>query len=134
VSAGLGYQWKFISRLHLENIDPDKEHHFVFGGTYEFFRTIQSRKTKAEDRVILEGTDGFRPSAGFLVRDMNRVELRWINGVYSTTYRNRLTVERDFLLCGDSVNPIWPILITYLATPWVNQLPHPGRSEALRRP
>jgi hypothetical protein len=34
----------------------------------------------------------------------------------------------------DSVNLIWPTLITYLATPWVNQLPHPGRSEALRRP
>jgi hypothetical protein len=35
---------------------------------------------------------------------------------------------------GDSVNLIWPTLIIYLATPWVNQLPHPGRSEALRRP
>jgi hypothetical protein len=34
----------------------------------------------------------------------------------------------------DSVNLIWPTLIIYLATPWVNQLPHPGRSEALRRP
>jgi hypothetical protein len=34
----------------------------------------------------------------------------------------------------DSVNLIWPTSITYLATPWVNQLPHPGRSEALRRP
>jgi hypothetical protein len=34
----------------------------------------------------------------------------------------------------DSVNLIWPTLITHLATPWVNQLPHPGRSEALRRP
>jgi hypothetical protein len=34
----------------------------------------------------------------------------------------------------DSVNLIWPTLITYLATPLVNQLPHPGRSEALRRP
>ncbi|MGB2666064.1 MAG: hypothetical protein WAK48_18815, partial [Candidatus Acidiferrum sp.] len=35
---------------------------------------------------------------------------------------------------NDSVNLIWPTLITYLATTWVNQLPHPGRSEALRRP
>ena len=37
-------------------------------------------------------------------------------------------------LSSDSVNLIWSTLITYLATPWVNQLPHPGRSEALRRP
>ena len=27
---GLGYQWKRITRPHPENIDPDKEHTFVF--------------------------------------------------------------------------------------------------------
>lgn len=44
------------------------------------------------------------------------------------------TVMDEVLDSLDSVNRIWPTLITYLATPWVNQLPHPGRSEALRRP
>lgn len=100
LAAGLGYQFKPILKSHLENIDPDKEHHFVVGGGYEFLRTIQSGKTKDEGRLVLEGEPGFRSPAGFLVRDRNRVEFRWVNGVYSTRYRNRLTVERDFLLHG----------------------------------
>jgi hypothetical protein len=104
-AAGIGYQFKPILKSHLENIDPDKEHHLVIAGGYEFFRTIQSGKTKDESRVILEAIPGFRPPAGFLVRDTNRVELRWVNGVCSTRYRNKLDVERDFLTHGFRFTP-----------------------------
>jgi hypothetical protein len=104
-AAGLGYQFKPILRTHLENIDPDKEHHLVFGGGYEFLRTVESGKLKHEERLVIEVTPGFRPPAGFLVRDRNRIEFRWINGVYSTTYRNLLTVERDLLVRGFRFTP-----------------------------
>jgi hypothetical protein len=100
VSAGLGYQLKPILKPHLKNIDQDKEHHLVFGGGYEYLQTVQSGKTKYENRLALEGTFGFRLPAGFLVRDRNRVEFRWVDGVYSTRYRNQLRVERDFLVHG----------------------------------
>ena len=33
------------------------------------------------------------------------IELRWIDGVYSTTYRNLLAVERDFLVRGFRLTP-----------------------------
>src|SRR5215831_9795604 len=33
---GLGYQWKRISKPHPENINPDKEHTFLFGAGYEY--------------------------------------------------------------------------------------------------
>jgi len=105
LAAGLGYQFKPIVKSHLENIDPDKEHHLVVGGGYEFYRTIQSGKTKDESRLVIEAIPGFRPTAGFLVRDTNRVEFRWVNGVYSTRYRNRLKIERDFLLHGFRFTP-----------------------------
>ena len=104
-ASGLGYQWKRISKPHLENIDRDKEHYLVFGGGYEFLRTIQSGKITDENRLILDGIFNVRPSGRFLVTDRNRVEFRWINGVYSTTYRNKLTVERDFLLRGFRFSP-----------------------------
>jgi hypothetical protein len=104
-AAALGYQFKLILREHLENIDPDKEQYFLFGGGYEFLRTVQSGKTKDEDRITLDGTFGFRPTARFLARDRNWIEFRWINGTYSTTYRNLLTVERDFLLRGFRFTP-----------------------------
>jgi len=99
-AAALGYHFKPILREHLINIDPDKEHYLVFGGGYEFLRTTQSGGTKAENRIALEVTPGFRLPAEFLVRDRSFFEFRWINAVHSTRYRNLLSVERDFLYHG----------------------------------
>jgi hypothetical protein len=98
VAAAVGYQFKPILREHLSNIDPDKEHYLVFGGGYEFLRTTQSGIVKHENRITLDATPGFRLPADFLVRDRNWLEFRWIDGTYSTTYRNMLTIERDFLV------------------------------------
>jgi hypothetical protein len=104
-AAALGYQFKPILREHLRNIDPDKERHFLFGGGYEFLRTSQSGTVKDENRITVDMTLGFRPTSTFLARDRNWVELRWINGAYSTTYRNMLSVERDFLVHGFRFTP-----------------------------
>lgn len=104
-AAALGYQFKPIMREHLSNIDPDKEHYLVFGGGYEFLRTAQSGNVRHENRITIDATPGFRPSARFLVRDRNWVELRWIDGTYSTTYRNLLVAERDFLERGFRFTP-----------------------------
>jgi hypothetical protein len=104
-AAGIGYQFKPILREHLINIDPDKEHYFVFGGGYQVFRTIQSGRLTDENRFTIDMTPGFRLPSEFLLRDRNFIECRWIDGVYSTTYRNMLTVERDFLLHGIRFSP-----------------------------
>lgn len=58
MAAALGYQFKPIRREHLENIDPEKEHYFLFGGGYEFLRTIQSGKMKDENRITIDVTPG----------------------------------------------------------------------------
>src|SRR5271167_1935304 len=97
-AAALGYQFKPILREHLLNIDPDKEHYLVLGGGYEFLRTAQSGVVHHENRITLDATPGFRVSSRILLRDRNWLELRWIDGTYSTTYRNNITVERDFLV------------------------------------
>ncbi|HEY6293938.1 MAG TPA: DUF2490 domain-containing protein [Terriglobia bacterium] len=96
VGGGLGYQLKPILRPHLINIDQDKEHYLVVGGGYEYLRTIQSGKATYENRLAVEAIPRYRPPAGFLLEDRNRAEFRWVNGQYSTRYRNQLTVERDF--------------------------------------
>ena len=92
---GLGYQWKQITKPHLENIDPDKEHKFVFGGGYERLQTVSSGKTSYENRLVLQVVAGFRPASRLLLSDRNRVEFRWVNGVYSTRYRNLVQGEYD---------------------------------------
>jgi hypothetical protein len=96
-AAALGYQFKPILKPHIKNIDPDKEHYFVFGAGYEFLRTVQSGEVHHEDRITIDATPGFRLPGEILVRDRNWIELRWIDGAYSTTCRNQLMVERDFL-------------------------------------
>lgn len=106
LGAGLAYQWKRVSSHRHTNIDPDREHLFVFGGGYEFLQTNRSAKTSDNSRFLLDATSSFRLPAEFLLRDRNRVEFRWVNGAYSTTmYRNRITIERDFLVHGFRFNP-----------------------------
>jgi len=97
-AVALGYQFKPILREHLLNIDPDKDHYLVIGGGYEFFRTAQSGIVHHENRITIDGTPGFRVSSRVLLRDRNWLELRWVDRKYSTTYRNSVTVERDFLV------------------------------------
>jgi hypothetical protein len=106
LAAGVGYQWKRVSSHYHKNIDPDKEHLLVFGCGYEFIRTTKSGKTIDSGRLTFDGTSGFRLPAEFLIRDRNRIELRWTGSVYSTTmYRNRVSLERDFSVHGFRFNP-----------------------------
>jgi hypothetical protein len=100
VGTGLGYQFKRFTKPHLANIDPDKENFLVAGAGYEYLRTIQPGEDQEENRIIFQGTPRFRPPADFLLSDRNRIEFRWVNGDYSTRYRNMFTVERDFLVSG----------------------------------
>ena len=93
--VGLGYQWKRIVKPHLENIDPDKEHFFLFGGGYERLQYIQSGTTSNENRMVLQALAGFRPTSRLYLSDRNRVEFRWVNGTYSTRYRNLVFGEYD---------------------------------------
>jgi hypothetical protein len=100
VATGLGYQFKPILRPHRENIDPDKEHYLVFGGGYEYLRTVQSGVVKHENRFNIDFTPGYRLPYDFLIPDRNWIELRWIGGAYSTTYRNMLSLEHDVVIRG----------------------------------
>jgi hypothetical protein len=102
---GLGYQWKRISKPHPENIDPDKEFTLVFGGGYEYLQTFQSKGSQNENRLVLEAIPGFRPASPVLLRDRNRVEFRWVNGNYSTRYRNDVSFEYDIVMGSFQLSP-----------------------------
>jgi len=93
-AVGVGYQFKPFSMRPHRNIDPDKEFHLVVGAGYEHLDTRSSGHI--ENRLAVEATPGYNFPGDLLVRDRNYFEFRWINGKYSTTYRNRLTLEREF--------------------------------------
>jgi len=112
-AAGLGYRFKKIRTPHLINIDPNKEAYLVLGAGYEYLTTTQAGATTSENRVTLEGTPGIRFSDDILVRDRNRVELRWKSGGYQTTYRNQLSVEWDFLVGAVRFTPYGSVEVFY---------------------
>ena len=95
VAAAIGRQIKPILRPHWENIDPDKEHYLLLGGGYEYLGTTHSGEVSNENRITFDVTPSLRPVSRLLLRDRNWTELRWINGTYSTTYRNMVVAEVD---------------------------------------
>jgi hypothetical protein len=49
--ALLTYRLKPILKLHLRDIDEDRNHYPVFGGGYEYLHTVQNGSTKNENRI-----------------------------------------------------------------------------------
>lgn len=107
VGTGLrfGYQLGALRQNHLININPDAEHSVVVGAGFEYLDTQQPNGDKYESRLVADGTFRNRPARTWLLADRNRVEFRWVNGVYSTRYRNRLTVQADLLADGLHLSP-----------------------------
>jgi hypothetical protein len=91
----LTYRLKPILKLHLRDIDEDRNHYLVFGGGYEYLHTVQNGSTKNENRISGE----FTPQillAGLFFTDRNKNEFRWVNGAYDFRYRNRLVISHRF--------------------------------------
>jgi Protein of unknown function (DUF2490) len=105
VGGLLNLQLKPILTPHEPDIDENKEQHLVLGAGYQYSETVQSGSPSHEDRMIVQLTPQHRPGAGLFVADRNRVEFRWVNGKYSTRYRNQLTVERGFEALGVRLVP-----------------------------
>jgi hypothetical protein len=61
----------------------------------------------------MELIPSYRLLSRLLVRDRNRVEFRWVDGVYSTRYRNLLTLETDFLVHGVRFTPFGSAEVFY---------------------
>jgi len=98
--AGIGYQFRSILKSHIENIDPDKEHHLILAGGYEHYHTTKTGKVTREEHAVIEIDPGARPISWLLLRDRNRIEFRWIDGAYSTRYRNEPSIEADATIHG----------------------------------
>ena len=69
------------------------------------YNYIPSTDNPTEQRVILELTPRLPVKAGFVLADRTRGDLRFINGQFSTRYRNRLSLERPFKLRGHAFTP-----------------------------
>ena len=93
------YRMKRLVKAHLGDIDDEKNYVMVLGVGYEYLRTDDNGSTKTENRIFIQAVPHYLiPRPGLLLQDRSRVEFRWINNIYSTRYRNKLTVERPLNL------------------------------------
>ena len=95
IGGDIAYQWQRILGRHIRNINEDREHHLVLGVGYQYLQTNEPTPQKDENRFILDATLNFRLGAPWLLADRNQYEYRWVNGAYSTRYRNRISAEYD---------------------------------------
>lgn len=103
--AIVSYRMRRLVKVLGTDIDDENEHLLVLGAGYEYLRTIESDKTKSENRIIAQGTGRYGPGTGVRVTDRNRLEFRWVNGVYNFRYRNKVTVDRALRLNGFRFTP-----------------------------
>jgi len=73
--------------------DQAKERLLVLGAGYRYL--FSASKGTAENRILLEGTPQYPLVWKFILADRNRMELRFIQGIFSWRYRNRLSVRRN---------------------------------------
>ncbi len=59
----------------------------------------------SEHRWITEQTLRLPMTWNLLLSDRNRQDFRWVDGEYSFRYRNRLTLEREFVVKNRSLTP-----------------------------
>jgi len=102
--VNLDFGLKPLIRQRLRNLpDTHRGKYLVVGIGYAYIPTFGT--DDREHRIILEGTARYPLPLDILLSDRNRGELRWVNGVFSTRYRNRLMVERDFEIESVKVTP-----------------------------
>jgi hypothetical protein len=84
-----------VNRLGLFRLDESKARFLMIRVGYRYVFPYGG-DSPDENRGVVEATARYPLTHGVLVSDRNRMDLRWIDGIFSWRYRNRLTVEREF--------------------------------------
>ncbi len=111
--GNLAYNFHRIAKQHVESNNSDKEHTILLAVGYEYLHTLASGKLKDEERINFDGTLARRPLSALLFRDRNRIELRWVNGSYSTRYRNQLSLDYDIVFRNYHFTPYGAVEVYY---------------------
>jgi len=77
------------------------------------FKTEGGEAQAGEDRVILSAFPRAYLPAQLVLEGRLRADLRWIGGVYSTRYRVRAEVNREFVIDGRALTPYFQAELFY---------------------
>jgi Protein of unknown function (DUF2490) len=93
-------KWKRFAGFQL---DESKSRPLLLRAGYRYLPSLNAPN---EQRIVLEATARFPTKVGILFSDRNRVDLRFIqDSDFSWRYRNRLTVERNFMIHSLRMSP-----------------------------
>jgi hypothetical protein len=91
----------------------ERNHYLVAQVGYQYILTVGDGPPSHENRGILELTARFELPRDFWMVNRARVDLRDVNGAYSTRYRYRLGVEHDKQLFGLETTPYASVEVFY---------------------
>ena len=86
-------------------VDYTVNHRLVLRGAYRYGFSLNDAAPFREHRPFLEQTFRQHLPLQMLLTDRNRQEFRVVNGDFSFRYRNRVMLEREFLLPRRSITP-----------------------------
>lgn len=91
-----------LKNITLFDLNDEKSRPLVLESGY---RVISAPDKPVENRAIEAVTFRLPFLAGILLSDRNRADLDWQNGGFSWRYRNRLTLERTFVVSSYHLIP-----------------------------
>jgi hypothetical protein len=84
-----------LKKVTTFDLDDSKSRFLVVETGYRY---ITAPNAPWETRLIEAATSNFPLQAGFFLSDRNRVDLDWKNDIFSWRYRNKLSLERTFVI------------------------------------
>jgi len=87
------------------DVDYTVNKRLILRAGYRYGFSLTEGDPFQEHRPIVEQTFRQNLPLKILMSDRNREEFRFVNGDFSFRYRNRLTLEREFLLPKRSITP-----------------------------
>src|SRR5690242_19800108 len=87
------------------DVDYTVNKRLILRAGYRYGFSLTEGDPFKEHRPIVEQTFRQNLPLKILTSDRNREEFRFVNGDFSFRYRNRLTLEREFLLPKRSITP-----------------------------
>jgi len=82
-----------LKRITVFELDQSKSRPVMLRLSYRYLPAVEG---PTEHRVGVEATGRYPLIRGVLLSDRNRADLRYIDGIFSWRYRNRITAERTF--------------------------------------
>jgi len=87
------------------HVDYTVNKRLVLRAGYRYLFSLAETDPFKEHRPVLEQTYREQLPLKILLTDRNRQDFRIVNGDFSFRYRNRLMLEREFVLPGRSITP-----------------------------